>query len=189
MRAAAETPRANPAAPRPTVFLARNWYKFNRHVWLDRTIEHTAKAFLGITLNCARCHDHFFDPITHEEYYQFRAFFEPHDIRTDKVPGQPDTAKDGLVRVYDAKLDPKTFLFIRGEDKNPDKKNPLEPAVPAALGGSSLDIRPIKLPPGAVVPDKRPEIKEGLLFAAQLEARLARLKRDVAVDKGAREQE
>src|SRR5207247_493149 len=43
---------------RATGFLVRNWYKFNRNVWLDRSIEHTGKAFLGVTLNCSRCHDH-----------------------------------------------------------------------------------------------------------------------------------
>jgi len=46
---------------RATGFLVRNWYKFNRNVWLDDAVEHTAKAFLGITLNCAKCHDHKYD--------------------------------------------------------------------------------------------------------------------------------
>ena len=31
--------------------ISRNWYRFNRNVWLDNTVEHMGKAFLGITLN------------------------------------------------------------------------------------------------------------------------------------------
>jgi hypothetical protein len=40
----------------------------------DRT-ETTGTAFLGITINCARCHDHRYDPISQEEYYGMYAFF------------------------------------------------------------------------------------------------------------------
>ena len=32
-------------------------------------------AFLGVTLGCARCHDHKFDPIRHKDYYRMQAFF------------------------------------------------------------------------------------------------------------------
>jgi hypothetical protein len=32
-------------------------------------------AFLGVTLGCARCHDHKFDPIRHKDYYRIQAFF------------------------------------------------------------------------------------------------------------------
>lgn len=40
----------------------------------DRS-ETVATAFLGLTLNCARCHDHKFDPLSQKEYYEFTAFF------------------------------------------------------------------------------------------------------------------
>jgi len=40
----------------------------------DRT-NTTAKAFMGLTMECARCHDHKFDPISQKEYYQTAAFF------------------------------------------------------------------------------------------------------------------
>ncbi len=35
----------------------------------------TATVFLGLSLGCARCHDHKFDPVTQREYYRFFAFF------------------------------------------------------------------------------------------------------------------
>ena len=42
---------------------------------LDEMIRATGEAFLGLTIGCARCHDHKFDPITSEDYYSFYATF------------------------------------------------------------------------------------------------------------------
>ena len=40
----------------------------------DRT-NTTSTALLGLTMECAKCHDHKFDPISQEEYYMMSAFF------------------------------------------------------------------------------------------------------------------
>jgi Protein of unknown function (DUF1549)/Protein of unknown function (DUF1553)/Planctomycete cytochrome C len=37
----------------------------------------TGEVFLGLSIGCARCHDHKFDPILQEDYYRLRAFFAP----------------------------------------------------------------------------------------------------------------
>ena len=37
----------------------------------------TGAVFLGVTLGCARCHDHKYDPITHKDYYRIEAFYAP----------------------------------------------------------------------------------------------------------------
>ena len=116
---------------RATGFLARNYYLFNRTTWLDETIEHTGKAFLGLTLNCCKCHDHKYDPLTQEDYYQFRAIFEPHQVRLDPLPGTTDLEKDGLPRVFDAHPEAKTYLHIRGNEKDLDRSQVLSPGIPA----------------------------------------------------------
>lgn len=42
---------------------------------LDEMIVGTSATFLGLTLGCARCHDHKFDPLTQADYYAMQAFF------------------------------------------------------------------------------------------------------------------
>lgn len=46
---------------------------------LDDIVATTAQTFLGLTINCCRCHDHKIDPIPQRDYYSFMAFF--HGVR------------------------------------------------------------------------------------------------------------
>lgn len=43
---------------------------------IDEQLDTTGKAFMGLTLGCARCHDHKFDPILHADYYSLAAIFK-----------------------------------------------------------------------------------------------------------------
>jgi hypothetical protein len=45
------------------------------HLSLEDAIDTTGRAFLGLTLRCARCHDHKFDPVTTAEYYGLYGIF------------------------------------------------------------------------------------------------------------------
>ena len=54
-----------------------------RYEWLVDAVDTTGEAFLGLTLGCARCHDHKFDPITQRDYHRMMAVFagsEPKEI-------------------------------------------------------------------------------------------------------------
>jgi hypothetical protein len=90
MLAADEISPENDEAGYATGYLIRNWYALNPNDWMRSNVEHTGKAFLGLTLNCAHCHDHKYDPITQDDYFHFRAFFEPIAIRQDRVAGEAD---------------------------------------------------------------------------------------------------
>jgi hypothetical protein len=65
---------------------------------LDDMVSSTGLAFLGLTVGCARCHNHKFDPITQKDYYRMVAVFAP-SIRKD-VPLAPAA----LVEQYEAKV-------------------------------------------------------------------------------------
>ena len=51
--------------------------KVDRYDQLDDVLGTAATAFLGITLRCARCHDHKFEPFSQADYYRMLAVFEP----------------------------------------------------------------------------------------------------------------
>jgi len=143
---------------RATGFLTRNFNLFNRNYWLDDVVEHTAKAFLGLTLNCCRCHDHKYDPLSQDEYYSWRAFFEPYQVRLDPLTSNTSPDAPSVSRVYDAKLDAKTFLFIRGDEKNIDKNRVISPVIPSLFGSLPDSTELVDLPPQAWYPGLRPEV-------------------------------
>ncbi|MFY0653372.1 MAG: PSD1 domain-containing protein [Cyclobacteriaceae bacterium] len=58
---------------------------------IDRT-NTFGKAFMGLTIECAQCHDHKYDPISQKEYYQLSAFFNqvPEEGVSESFKGQPE---------------------------------------------------------------------------------------------------
>ncbi len=159
---------------RATGYLVRNYKRYGREKWMQDVVDHTFQGFLGVTLGCAKCHNHMYDPILQKEYYQVRAVFEPHKVRIDRLPGQLDTTKDGLARAFDAEPDAKTFRFLRGDDRQPDKEHPLSPGVPEALGGLFPEITPVNLPPSAYAPEKRAFVVADLLKDREEKAKKTR---------------
>jgi hypothetical protein len=80
------------------------------HLTLDDAIDNLGKAVLGLTVSCARCHDHKFDPIPQRDYYALYGIFgstrfafpgtEIYRHVQDLVPLVPADRKDGELRAY-----------------------------------------------------------------------------------------
>ncbi len=89
------------------------------------------------------------------------------------MPNEADTAKDGLARVFDADLAVATYLFRKGDDRDPDKDRPLSPGVLKLLGDVPFEVKPIPLPPEAYYPALQPHVQKQLLDAAEVEVKQA----------------
>jgi hypothetical protein len=84
----------------------------------DRT-DLFGKAFLGLTVECARCHDHKYDPISQKDYFSLYAFFNNvNEVGIESVIGGPETyAKRPLMEITKEDID--TLLtFVHKPDTN-----------------------------------------------------------------------
>lgn len=124
---------------------------------LDDVISTTSTVFLGITLGCARCHDHKVDPFTARDYYSLLAIFNGTD-KYGLVPGTEDSKGkkveegtkveiQGLVET--SSQVPTTHVMRRGIATNLGEE--VGPAVPAALVASPINF-----------PEAPPESKSSL---------------------------
>jgi hypothetical protein len=86
---------------------------------VDEIIRATSEAFLGLTIGCARCHDHKFDPVTQQDYYRLFATFAGvyHD---DRLVGPERDLRDREQRFSELEKQKKKLL----EDKSAAEKSP-----------------------------------------------------------------
>jgi hypothetical protein len=115
---------------------------------LDDVISTTSSVFLGLTLGCARCHDHKTDPLLQRDYYSLLAIFNGTE-KYGLVPGTQDR-NDKRVKIDEtAKIHalietkpqvPPTHIMLRGSALNLGEEVP--PAVPALF-------KPVSFPPPA----------------------------------------
>ncbi len=107
-----------------------------RYDELDDILTTTAQSFLGLTINCARCHDHKLDPIPQADYYRMLAFFHgvtPYGVGKEAslkhilapLPGDP---QHKVLCVSEAgPQPPQAHVFIRGNAHAKGEK--VEPGV------------------------------------------------------------
>ena len=61
--------------------------EYKAEYMIERTDNALGTALMGLTLGCARCHDHRYDPISQQDYYQLGAFFNSNDETGHYSPG------------------------------------------------------------------------------------------------------
>ena len=112
---------------------------------LDDMVVAIGASFMGLTLGCARCHDHMYDPIPQKDYYSFLAFL--HNVRYYDKPkydkNSPTYAsignKEWALAVREHGDKPReTKILIRGNAATPGEL--VKPAFPAVFGGRQVDI-------------------------------------------------
>ena len=104
---------------------------------LEDTVGTVGQTFLGLTVNCARCHDHKFDPISSREYYQIAAALSGVD-HGEKEFTSPEVARQ--LKEMQSSID-KLAKQLR------EQEAPLREAVLAerSLGGAS-ESKPVPIP-------------------------------------------
>jgi len=79
----------------------------NRQEWLTEVMFSIGGTVMGLTVGCARCHDHKFDPIPQADYYRLQAFFAATDNHEFKQNTAAEKAAyDESIKAHQAKLKP-----------------------------------------------------------------------------------
>jgi hypothetical protein len=139
--------------------------------WLTDAADTTGAAFLGLTLGCARCHNHKYDPITQHDYYAIQAIFAASDrpypdaVREHRIKGlngilaDVPTPKELLqdprctiktddqvgARLFHRDAVMEIHRLKRGELSKPLEA--VEPALPAVFAADKNSFDPASVPP------------------------------------------
>jgi hypothetical protein len=153
----------------------------DRYDQLDDVLGTAATAFLGITLRCARCHDHKFEPFSQVDYYRMLAVFEPLKrpqegrIEMDRLVGT-----EAELATYHARRARSDAEIAQGWQRiegliRPEIDRLLDPALSSKE--NKAKIKRDSLPPEALkafqaAPSQRTPAQRALvlLFAEKLEA-------------------
>ena len=102
--------------------------EFRFKAMVDR-VQTTSTAFLGLTMQCAQCHNHKYDPISQKEYYQFFSLLNNADEPDLKIPDADITEKR---RVIQASID-KATADLPSQFPTHDETTEYQPLMPTKV--------------------------------------------------------
>jgi hypothetical protein len=110
---------------------------FSRHEVLTEMTDVVGTAFLGLTVGCARCHDHMFDPIPQADYFRLQAFFaaaQEHDLALAGPEAQAEwKERTGKIQAEIKKLKEAIDDLTEPREAAQEKLRALEAALPLPL--------------------------------------------------------
>ncbi len=134
---------------------------------LDDLVATIGQVFLGLTVDCARCHNHKIDPIPQRDYYRLLAFVHnttPYENAgaAVEVPLPSNPAEKALAITEPPGAPAITRVLLRGNPTTPGER--VEPGFPKILGGETPTIPPI--PAGAKSSGRRTLLADWIVSKA-----------------------
>ena len=162
--------------PSPETLVATGYYRLgpwddepadpptDRYDQLDDMLATTSQAFLGLTLACARCHNHKFEPLTAADYYSMIAVFQglerPRQGRTELDRPIGTLSEIEREKARDARIAPHAAAISKL--KEPYKGKPVPPEVERQIAPLEARIAAIRreqpdLPRGYFMEEPKPD--------------------------------
>ena len=111
--------------------------KDRENEWFTDLADTTGAAFLGLTVGCARCHDHKFDPLTQGDYYGLQAIFADSEVKQERATKPAKETDPAFIRAVPRVQPGIVQVLRRGEVDLPLRE--AVAALPAVLpGGGAL---------------------------------------------------
>ncbi len=120
----------------------------DKYAVLEGAIQIIGSSLLGLTLQCAKCHDHKFEPVTQKDYYQLQAilypafnvehWLKPNDRVTSAGPRAEQARWEAYDKAIDAQINSLNGWFASGPD-SAKKKKALKPVIDAINGRRTAD--------------------------------------------------